>query len=72
MIYSQPYQTHDDHSFVFLMKVSDPLRGAAAAPRTLFGVCCYVRELVHRPPSLAAEVRCVCGCRCVGGGRVGG
>jgi hypothetical protein len=52
VIYSQPYQTHDDHSFVFLMKVADP---GSVAPRTLYGVCCYVRELVHRPPSLAKE-----------------
>ena len=29
----------------------------SVAPRTLYGVCCYVRELVHRPPSMAREVR---------------
>jgi hypothetical protein len=64
VIYSQPYQTHDDHSFVFLMKVADP---GSVAPRTLYGVCCYVRELVHRPPSLAKEV----GCSLPRGGRAG-
>jgi hypothetical protein len=30
----------------------------SVAPRTLYGVCCYVRELVHRPPSMAKEVGC--------------
>ena len=105
VIYSQPCQTHDDHSFVFLMKVcmcgwgvlhlnrgtvkcrawfrldiqssrmspprepptraphepsstapspqqvADP--GGGPAPRTLYGVCAYARELVHRPPAVA-------------------
>jgi hypothetical protein len=50
VIYSQPHQTQGDHSFVFLMRVAD---GPAAAPRPLYGVCCYMRELVHRPPALA-------------------
>ncbi len=31
VIYSQPYQTHDDHSFVFLMKVRGWLGGWVAA-----------------------------------------
>jgi hypothetical protein len=57
VIYSQPYQTHDDHSFVFTMKVVDP---GSIAPRTLYGVCCYVRELVHRPPSMAREAYAGC------------
>ena len=35
-------------------QVVDP---GSIAPRTLYGVCCYVRELVHRPPSMAREVR---------------
>ncbi|GAB4820093.1 hypothetical protein N2152v2_007139 [Parachlorella kessleri] len=50
VIYSQPYQTHDDQSFVFLMKVAD---GSSVAPRTLYGVCCYMKELLHRPPAIA-------------------
>jgi hypothetical protein len=50
VIYAQPHQAQDDLSFVFLMRVSD---GTAAAPRALYGVCCYMRELVHRPPALA-------------------
>ena len=35
-------------------QVTEP---GSVAPRTLYGVCCYVRELVHRPPSMAREVR---------------
>ena len=34
-------------------QVADP---GSVTPRTLYGVCCYVRELVHRPPSMAREV----------------
>lgn len=45
-------------------QVADP---GSVAPRTLYGVCCYVRELVHRPPSLAKEV----GCSLPRGGRAG-
>ena len=37
VIYSQPYQTHDDHSFVFLMKVGG--RGAARSAALAGGVC---------------------------------
>ena len=33
-------------------QVADP---GSVTPRTLYGVCCYVRELVHRPPSMARE-----------------
>jgi len=38
----------------YWLQVVDP---GSIAPRTLYGVCCYVRELVHRPPSMAREVR---------------
>lgn len=50
VIYGQQYQTNDDLSFVFLMKVAD---GSNATPRAMYGVCYYMQELLHRPPKLA-------------------
>ncbi len=40
-------------------QVTEP---GSVEPRTLYGVCCYVRELVHRPPSMAREVNARLGC----------
>lgn len=53
VIYGQPYQDAPDHSFVFMMQVSDP---GDAQPRPMYGVCCYARELVHRPPAIARDM----------------
>ncbi len=53
VVYGQPYQTQSDHSFVFRMSVADP---SDPTPRPLYGVCCYAKELVHRPPALARDV----------------
>eukprot|EP00891_Asterochloris_glomerata_P000442 jgi/Astpho2/442/fgenesh1_pg.00011_%23_34_t len=44
VIYSQQYQNSDGCSFIFLMKVADNL--------PLYGVCCYMDEVLHRPPSV--------------------
>ncbi|KAK2080456.1 hypothetical protein QBZ16_000309 [Prototheca wickerhamii] len=41
----------DAQSFVFALRVTPD---AGTAPRTLWGVCGYMRELVHRPPALLA------------------
>lgn len=53
VVFGQPYQTQSDHSFVFRMSVADP---GDPTPRPLYGVCCYAKELVHRPPALARDV----------------
>jgi hypothetical protein len=45
VIYSQSYQTSDTQSFVFTLKGS--------SQQTLYAVCCYVKELLHRPPTMA-------------------
>jgi len=47
LMYSQRYQQDDALSFVFLMKAADNL--------PLYGVCCYVEEMVHRPPPMLAS-----------------
>ncbi|KAL0054362.1 hypothetical protein WJX82_007679 [Trebouxia sp. C0006] len=44
LLYSQNYLNSDASSFIFLLKVADNL--------PLYGVCCYMDEMVHRPPSL--------------------
>eukprot|EP00884_Botryococcus_braunii_P022397 jgi/Botrbrau1/8841/Bobra.50_2s0001.1 len=44
VVYSQQYRSSDGQSFIFLMKVADNL--------PLYGVCCYMDEIVHRPPQL--------------------
>lgn len=53
VVFGQPYQTQSDHSFVFRMSVADP---GDPIPRPLYGVCCYAKEFVHRPPALARDV----------------
>lgn len=52
VVFGQPYQTQPDHSFVFKLSVADP---GDPHPRPLYGVCCYARELLHRPPALARD-----------------
>jgi DENN (AEX-3) domain len=52
VVFGQPYQTQSDHSFVFRMSVAEP---GDPTPRPLYGVCCYAKELVHRPPALARD-----------------
>ncbi|KAK9820432.1 hypothetical protein WJX72_010300 [[Myrmecia] bisecta] len=47
VIYSQSYQNSDGASFIFVLKVADNL--------PLYGVCCYMEEIVHRPPSILKE-----------------
>ncbi|CAL8461897.1 g1428 [Coccomyxa elongata] len=44
LVYSQQYQHSDANSFVFVLKVADNL--------PLYGVCCYMDELVHRAPTV--------------------
>jgi len=51
VIYGQPFQERSDHSFVFMMHVADP--SGDPRPRPMYGVCCYTRELVHRPPAVS-------------------
>ncbi|KAK9819430.1 hypothetical protein WJX74_002869 [Apatococcus lobatus] len=48
LIYSQRFQQSDDSSFIFLLKVADNL--------PLYGVCCYMEEMVHRPPALLNDL----------------
>ncbi len=38
-------------------QVADP---SSVTPRTLYGVCCYMRELVHRPPAIARGAFTAC------------
>jgi hypothetical protein len=52
VVFGRPYQTQSDHSFVFRMSVADP---GDPTPRPLYGICCYAKELVHRPPALARD-----------------
>lgn len=46
VMYSQKYKEDDSLSFVFLQKAADNL--------PMWGICCYVDEMVHRPPPMLA------------------
>ena len=52
IVYGQHYQFQSDHSFVFMLQTTsqdDP------SPQTLYGICCYKKELAHRVPALVAS-----------------
>lgn len=54
IVYGQHYQFQSDHSFVFMLQTTsqdDP------SPQTLYGICCYKKELAHRVPALVASSR---------------
>lgn len=54
IVYGQHYQFQSDHSFVFMLQTTsqdDP------SPQTLYGICCYKKELAHRVPALVTSSR---------------
>uniref|UniRef100_A0A1D2AA03 UDENN domain-containing protein n=2 Tax=Auxenochlorella protothecoides TaxID=3075 RepID=A0A1D2AA03_AUXPR len=51
VVCGQAHHSSDEATFVFTLKVS-ARHAPAEHPQTLWGVCCYMRELVHRPPAI--------------------
>ncbi|GAX83808.1 hypothetical protein CEUSTIGMA_g11233.t1 [Chlamydomonas eustigma] len=48
----EKHYSRNDQTFVFMLK-------AAGASIPLYGVCCYVDEVLHRPPLLASAKQCL-------------
>lgn len=52
VVCGRAHLSSDAQAFVFALRVT---AGSSAVPRTMWGVCCCMRELVHRPPALLAD-----------------
>ena len=61
LVYGQRWAQADDSSFVWALRNQNfDAEGSAADEKieTLYGVCCYARELVQRRPGMVAAAEC--------------